>query len=189
MLLQYIILTLVSIFRVQALEATKASKLACQCFDLPACPRNQLAGKSLCACENQAELFCWRRNGQATCPSPLPYDCENIPANGVSTRISALATAAASGTPSFTPTYTGESGLNCVDLGYCFRPTKARTTMTITMPSGTAIITVPIGLPTIAAPTSETSAEPIIVFTPDALRKRAEETVGSVQVPRTTMAL
>jgi hypothetical protein len=110
----------------------------------------------------------------------MTQDCENIAANGVSTRISAAVTAAETGA-TFKPTYKGESGLNCVDLGYCFRPTKARTTMTITMPSGTAVITVPVGLPTIAAPTSETSAEPVIVFTPDAFKRTVEEHV----VPRT----
>lgn len=43
--------------------------------------------------------------------------------------------------------------------------------MTITMPSGTAVITVPVGLPTLAAATSQTSEEPVIVFTADARRR------------------
>jgi hypothetical protein len=110
----------------------------------------------------------------------VTQDCANIAADGVSTRISVAVTSAETAS-TFKPTYKGESGLNCVDLGYCFRPTKARTTITITMPSGTAVITVPVGLPTIAAPTSETSAEPVIVFTPDALKRTLEEHM----VPRT----
>jgi hypothetical protein len=54
--------------------------------------------------------------------------------------------------------------------------------MTITMPNGTAIITVPVGLPTIAAPTSETQ-EPIIVFTPDANARKMEENGAPMTAP------
>jgi hypothetical protein len=45
--------------------------------------------------------------------------------------------------------------------------------MTITLSTGTAIITVPVGLPTQSLAPSPTTSEPVIVFTPEK-RKREE---------------
>jgi len=150
----------------------------CECFDIPACPVNQLAGKSLCSCQNQAELFCWKRNGINVCPSPLPLDCDNLGADGRATnRIVPEATVDSRATASFKPKYTAESGLHCVDLGYCFRPSKAKTTMTITLATGTAVITVPVGLPTQSLAPTPTTTEPVIVFTPEKRKNKREEEV------------
>ena len=62
-----------------------------------------------------------------------------------------------------------------MDLGYCSRPPKSRTTITLTMPNGTAVVIVPIGLPTDALPTlgnipKPTQTEPLIEFIPEAGR-------------------
>jgi hypothetical protein len=92
---------------------------------------------------------------------------------------------AAEAAPTFKATYRGESGLNCVDLGYCYRPTRKFTTVVISMSTGDATITVPAGLPTGALPTATpvapSTSEPIIEFTQDK-KKRA------IEVPRTVMA-
>lgn len=84
----------------------------------------------------------------------------------------------------FKATYRGESGLNCVDLGYCYRPTKGRTTVVVqTSGGGSATITVPVGLPSDAFQTPAavvpSTSEPLIVFTQERWRTERPE------VPRT----
>jgi hypothetical protein len=81
----------------------------------------------------------------------------------------------------FKATYRGESGLNCVDLGYCYRPTKGRTTVVVSVSTGGSVtITVPVGLPSDALPTPPPTAvavqtsEPEIVFTQERWRGREE---------------
>jgi hypothetical protein len=52
------------------------------------------------------------------------------------------------------------------------------TTVTVTLENGTAVITVPVGLPSQEAlPTSSSTPEPIIVFTPEARKRKADEAV------------
>ncbi|KAF2398711.1 hypothetical protein EJ06DRAFT_564140 [Trichodelitschia bisporula] len=140
------------------------SSKACVC-DAPACPP-YLAKGSLCACEYNAAIFCYRRAG---CPFPAPPNCEGavLASNGTSTLT-------APPRPKYTPPYEGNGGLNCVEIGYCSRPTRSKTTMVVTLNDTTTVITVPVGLPTLEAadllpPVSSvvtTAMEAPVIFTP-----------------------
>jgi len=157
----------------------------CRCdlmaADIPSCPRNQLNARAYCECLNSRERSCYDRTPilrANNCPQPLVWDCENL-RDG--TPFSRLPTKSTSVVPlsTFKAPYTAEGGLLCVELGYCFRPTRTKTVSTITMSSGgttgTAIITVPIGLDGLTLPTSGAASltqEPVIVFTPDRRVKR-----------------
>jgi hypothetical protein len=108
-------------------------------------------------------------------------DCENLGADGSATvRKTPLVTSDAKAT-SFTAKYTAESGLHCVDLGYCYRPAKGKTSITITVGGSTAVITVPVGLPTQTL-LPQASSEPVIVFTPE--KKKREEVVEVRQMTK-----
>jgi len=151
--------------------AEKKSGLGpCEC-DSPACPAQRLNKASLCACLNQARLFCWKRNPHGLCPSPVPQEC-----NEDGTLNSVAQTALPAST--FTPKNKGEGNLNCVEIGYCYRPTRSMTTVTVTGENGTAVITVPVGLPSQEpVPTTSATPEPIIVFTPEVRARNADEAV------------
>jgi len=157
-------------------EDKKKELAPCEC-DSPACPAQFLGKASRCACLNQAALFCWRRNPQGLCPSPKPDDCGDS-SGPKATIASTLATS----TSLFSAPYRGESGLNCVEIGYCSRPPRGKTSITITLANGTAIITVPMGLPTQeTTPTASSTNEPVIVFTPEARARKAEEVVMTAE--------
>jgi len=168
-------LVLLSLLSLSAKYAVGQLPQTCECYDVQACPVDILDPKSLCACQNQQEFFCWRRSGKNTCAKPSPLNCDKLNSKGIATERITAEPSLQTAVSSFTPKSgnTGAGGLNCVDLGYCFRPTKARTTLTLTLPNGTAIVTVPVGLPTDALPTlgvvpTPTQSEPLIVFTPEA---------------------
>lgn len=93
-----------------------------------------------CACLNNAAMFCWYRNNKA-CASPSLAVCNGKPAVTASNASSASS-------PKYTPPYQGNGGLNCVEIGYCSRPTKAKTSMTVTVSGVATVITVAVGLPT-----------------------------------------
>jgi len=149
----------------------------CEC-DSPACPAERLNKASLCACLNQARLFCWKRNPHGACPSPIPHDC-----NEDGTLNSATQTSVGAPASTFTPKNKGEGNLNCVEIGYCYRPTRSMTTVTVSGENGTTVITVPVGLPSQEVlPSTTSTPEPIIVFTPEA-RKREVEEAARTAVP------
>jgi len=143
--------------------------LACEC-DAPSCPAGRLDTGSLCACLNNAALFCWYRNNRA-CASPVLQVC-----GGKGGTVVPNATATPART--YTPPYQGNGGLNCVEIGYCSRPSKSKTSMTVTISGTESVITVPVGLPTpdlqltdLLPPPPTGAAQPIqteapIVFTP-----------------------
>jgi len=169
-------LTFLSIVTLAACAVEVDKKLqACEC-DSPSCPAGRLDEGSLCACLNNAALFCWYRNSRA-CASPALRSCGAKGTGG------APSPAATPTTTKYTPPYgQGAGGLNCVEIGYCSRPSKAKTTMSVTVSGTATVITVPVGLPTpdlfdplatILGPTpapssapAPTSPEAPIVFTP-----------------------
>jgi hypothetical protein len=158
----------------------KNSLAPCEC-DSPACPSQFLNKVSLCACLNQAALFCWKRNPQGLCPSPTPRACNE---DGTFHPPSVTSAGTALPTSLFTPKYKGASGLNCVEIGYCYRPSRSMTTITVTLENGTTVITVPVGLPTQEnLPTLSSTYEPIIVFTPEVRGRKAEEAMRTA-VPK-----
>ena len=113
-----------------------------------------------------------------TACSPTPKACDDLDrAGNPKRRMTPHATAAPSAAATFKATYRGESGLNCVDLGYCYRPTKGRTTVVVSVSSGGSVtITVPVGLPSDALPSVTQAAvvktsEPEIVFTQERWRE------------------
>ncbi|KAF2670200.1 hypothetical protein BT63DRAFT_439285 [Microthyrium microscopicum] len=170
-----------------------AQKGNCDCTGdprLPVCWDERLGPKPLCQCFNNVEDVCWRLSGK-TCAEPSPYVCDKLGPNGKPTLRTSIDRATAEST--FLPASgkSGAGGLNCVDLGYCYRPTKAKTTLTLTLPDGTAIVTVPVGLPTDALPTlgvlpTKSDTDPVIVFTPEAMARR---TVKQHEMPVTMMPL
>ncbi|KAF2416691.1 hypothetical protein EJ08DRAFT_666605 [Tothia fuscella] len=137
MQLSVIVLSLVTL--VSCVAGNNEKLMACEC-DAPSCPAGRLDTGSLCACLNNAALFCWKRNGRA-CASPILPQCGPEPTTAAPT--------ISSPPPStYTPPYQGLGGLNCVEIGYCSRPKKERTSMTVTVNGVPTVITVPVGLPT-----------------------------------------
>jgi hypothetical protein len=113
--------------------------------------------------------------------------CDDLDSAGNPKRRMTPRPTAAATPATFKATYRGESGLNCVDLGYCYRPTKSRTTVVVSVSSGGSVtITVPVGLPSDALPTAPPTvvaahtSEPEIVFTQE--RWRARERVPTKTV-------
>ncbi|TID20699.1 putative sterigmatocystin biosynthesis monooxygenase [Venturia nashicola] len=106
------------------------------------CPSGRLDESSLCACLNNAELFCWYRNNRQ-CASPVPKPCPGLPPPPAPTDPTDPSE------PKYTPPNgPGAGGLNCVEMGYCSEATKSKSSTTI-MVNGTAtVIDVPVGLPT-----------------------------------------
>ncbi|KAE9974288.1 hypothetical protein EG328_003933 [Venturia inaequalis] len=105
-------------------------------------PQISTSVKKLCACLNNAEMFCWYRNNRQ-CASPIPKQCPGAP------ETAAPPAPTAPTQPKYVPPYgQGQGGLNCVEIGYCSRATRSKTSTTI-MVNGTAtVITVTVGLPT-----------------------------------------